>query len=75
MQLGAEDLSGRPAPEAVPHSEFLLRADQVVKAIGQKKPALAALLGLRVNGGFIAVDERFEMRLGIVFALPVRPLP
>lgn len=69
MQLGAEDRSGRPAPEAVPHSEFMVRADQVVKAIGQKKPSLAALLGLRVNGGFIAVDEQFETSVAGVYAI------
>ncbi len=69
MRLGAEDQSGRPAPEPVPHSEFLLPADQVVKAIGQKKPSVATLLRLDVNGGFIAVDERFETSVPGVYAI------
>lgn len=46
MELGAPDASGRPAPRPVPGSEFVLPADQVVKAIGQEKPALAQILGL-----------------------------
>lgn len=69
MQLGAEDHTGRPAPEPVLHSEFMLPADQVVKAIGQKKPGVAALLGLRVTGGFIAVDEGFETSMPGVYAI------
>ena len=36
MQLGAPDASGRPRPEPVPGSEFVLPVDTVVKAIGQK---------------------------------------
>ena len=36
MQLGAPDASGRPRPEPVPGSEFVLPVDTVVKAIGQQ---------------------------------------
>jgi glutamate synthase (NADPH/NADH) small chain len=35
MELGAPDLSGRRAPEPIEGSEFLLRADQVILAVGQ----------------------------------------
>ncbi len=60
VELGALDASGRPAPMPVTGSEFLLPADQIVKAVGQKKPALAALLGLETEMGFIAVDSDFQ---------------
>lgn len=45
MQLGEPDESGRRRPQPVPGSEFALRADTVVKAIGQRvRPEFAALL-------------------------------
>jgi glutamate synthase (NADPH/NADH) small chain len=50
-------------------SEFILPADQIVKAIGQQKPALAALLGLETRKGFIAVDCGFETSLAHVYAI------
>ena len=56
----------RPMHPAVPRrlpvagSEFVLPADQIVKAVGQEKPALAALLGLETKKGFIAVDASFQ---------------
>ena len=45
VELGAPDASGRPSPQPVPGTEFVLAADQIVKAVGQEKPALATLLG------------------------------
>lgn len=60
MILGAADASGRPSPQPVAASEFLLPADQIVKAIGQEKPALAALCQLKTQKGFIQVDANFE---------------
>ena len=36
MRLGEPDASGRRRPEPVPGSEFVLEADTVVKAIGQR---------------------------------------
>ena len=60
MSLGAADASGRPSPQPVAASEFLLPADQIVKAIGQEKPALAALCQLKTQKGFIQVDANFE---------------
>jgi dihydropyrimidine dehydrogenase (NAD+) subunit PreT len=45
MQLGDPDESGRRRPVPVPGSEFSLRADTVVKAIGQRvRPEFAGLL-------------------------------
>lgn len=68
MRLGAPDASGRPAPEPVPGSEFVLPCDQVVKAIGQEKPAVAKLLGLETEKGFIKVNHEFETSLPGVYA-------
>lgn len=68
MALGAADASGRPRPEAVPGSEFVLPCDAVVKAIGQEKPALAAELGLALDGGYVAVDRDLRTSLDRVWA-------
>jgi glutamate synthase (NADPH/NADH) small chain len=69
VELGAPDASGRPAPRAVAGSEFVLPADQIVKAVGQKKPSLIELLGLKAKKGFIAVDSGFETSLPGVYAI------
>ncbi len=37
VELGAPDASGRPAPMPIVDSEFVLHADQIVKAIGQQE--------------------------------------
>jgi dihydropyrimidine dehydrogenase (NAD+) subunit PreT len=68
MRLGAPDSSGRPRPEAVPGSEFILPCDTVISAIGQEKPALAALLELELKGGYIAVSEGLETSIPRVYA-------
>ena len=69
VELGAPDASGRPAPAAVAGTEFVLPADQIVKAVGQERPALAALLGLATEKGFIAVDGEFRTSLDRVYAI------
>ena len=69
VELGAPDASGRPAPVAVEGSEFVLEADQIVKAVGQNKPSVAALLGLDTKKGFIAVDASFETSVSGVYAI------
>ena len=69
VELSALDASGRPAPVPIAGSEFVLEADQIVKAIGQDKPALAKLLGLATTKGFITVDENFQTSLEGVFAI------
>jgi glutamate synthase (NADPH/NADH) small chain len=69
VELGAPDASGRPAPVAVKGSEFVLAADQIVKAVGQEKPTLATLLGMETKKGFIAVDGDFKTSVEGVYAI------
>lgn len=69
MQLGATDASGRAASTPIPGSEFVLKADQIVKAIGQQKPSIATELGLKAENGYIAVDSDFETSIPGVFAI------
>src|ERR1035437_6585346 len=45
VELGAPDASSRPSPTPVKGSEFVLAADQIIKAVGQNKLTLAAQLG------------------------------
>jgi len=66
VELGAPDASGRPSPQPVEGSEFVLASDQIVKAVGQKKPAL---LGLKTNKGFIVVDAAFQTSIVGVYAI------
>ena len=68
MSLGPTDASGRPSPQPISGSEFLLLADQVVKAIGQQKPSLASQLKLKTEKGFIEVTADFETSLPGVYA-------
>lgn len=69
VELGAPDASGRPAPVAVPGSEFVIAGDQIVKAVGQEKPVLATLFGLETRRGFIAVDDRFQTSAPGIYAV------
>lgn len=62
------DHSGRRSSQPVPGSEFILEADQIVKAIGQRKRSLADQLCLATEGGYIQVDEHFETSLAGVYA-------
>ncbi len=68
MRLGGKDASGRLAPQPVDGSHFMIAADQVVKAIGQEKPALVTRLNLKTQKGYIAVDENFQTSIGGVYA-------
>jgi dihydropyrimidine dehydrogenase (NAD+) subunit PreT len=68
MSLGPADASGRPSAQPVAGSEFFLRADQIVKAIGQNKPSLASQLKLKTEKGFIQVNANFETSLPGVYA-------
>lgn len=68
MSLGPADASGRPSPQPLPGSEFLLPADQLVKATGQEKPSLASVLNLKTEKGFIQVSPDFETSLPGVYA-------
>ena len=74
VELGAPDTTGRPAPVVVAESEFVIEADQIVKAVGQVKPnqektGLAAALGLKTEKGYIAVSADFETSLVGVYAI------
>ena len=57
MRLGAPDSSGRPRPEAIPDSNFVLECDMVISAIGQEKhQSLASQLNLETKNGYIVTD-------------------
>lgn len=68
ISLGDPDATGRPSPVPIPGSTMILPADQIVKAIGQHKPSLAAVLNLKTHKGFIVVDENFETSASGIFA-------
>ncbi|HVM74228.1 MAG TPA: NAD(P)-dependent oxidoreductase [Candidatus Saccharimonadales bacterium] len=68
IELGEPDSSGRPTPRPVPESTMFLPADQIVKAIGQHRPSIAALLNLKTEKGFIQVNENFETSFAGIFA-------
>lgn len=68
MSLGVADASGRPRPEPVPGSEFVIPCDTVIAAIGQEKPALAAQLGLALENGYIRVDDGLQTSEPRVYA-------
>jgi glutamate synthase (NADPH/NADH) small chain len=58
MELGAPDDSGRKRPEPIPHSEFLLAADEVVLAVGQNPSEFGSLSDIEITKwGDIVVDE------------------
>ena len=60
MKLGKPDASGRPTPEPIPGSEFVLPCDMIIKSLGQKKPRefVEKKLGLKTDKrGRIVVNE------------------
>ncbi len=68
VELGPPDASGRPAPRPVKGSEFVLAADQIVKAVGQNKQAIV-LPGLKTVNGFVAVDSSFRTSIAGLYAI------
>lgn len=68
MALGAPDSSGRPRPEPIVGSEFVVPCDTIISAIGQEKPALAVELGLELEAGYIRVTEGLQTSLPGVYA-------
>ncbi|MFL6415360.1 MAG: NAD(P)-dependent oxidoreductase [Bryobacteraceae bacterium] len=68
VSLGQADGSGRPAPRPVTGSEFIIPADQIVKAIGQEKWPWAGSVSLATDRGFLRVNEEFETSLPGVYA-------
>jgi glutamate synthase (NADPH/NADH) small chain len=68
MALGQKDVSGRPSPVPVEGSHFVIPADQVVKAIGQEKTSLASRLNLKLERGYIGVDDKLQTNIPGVYA-------
>ena len=61
MRLGEPDAGGRRRPEPVPGSEFVLPADQVIKAIGQEKLIqLYDAIGVEHTGGYVTTDPELR---------------
>ncbi|MBI4217146.1 MAG: FAD-dependent oxidoreductase [Chloroflexi bacterium] len=57
MRLGAPDDSGRPRPEPMPGSEYVMEVDSVIAAIGQMPEDLAEM-GIKVGrGNQVEVNE------------------
>ncbi len=72
MKLGAPDASGRPAPEPIPGSEFVLSCDAIIATIGQV-PDIASLgeqLGIETTkwGTFKVDGVTLETNVPGVFA-------
>jgi glutamate synthase (NADPH/NADH) small chain len=60
VRTESEDPASRQSPvRTVPGSEFVIRADMIVKALGQEAllEMLRALPGLRLDGGKVVVDR------------------
>ena len=59
MQLGEPDASGRRRPHEIPGSDFVLPADTVVLAIGQRPRAelLSWIDGIELDGGRVSIDS------------------
>jgi glutamate synthase (NADPH/NADH) small chain len=59
VRRGPPDASGRRRPTPVPGTEFDLRADTVVKAVGQRpRPELSGRFGgFALDGGKVVVDD------------------
>src|SRR3970282_1552709 len=63
MRLGAPDAHGRPRPEPVPGSEFVLDVDMVIAATGQEKQRewLMRIDGLQLHADRVVVDGESGM--------------
>jgi glutamate synthase (NADPH/NADH) small chain len=68
VELGLPDSSGRRAPQTIPGAESTIQTDEIVKAIGQEKPALAIRLSLATERGYIRVSDELETSIAGVFA-------
>ena len=68
-QLGEPGADGRRRPEPVPGSEFVLPADQVIRAIGQEKLlSLFEALGVETEHGYVRTDDELRSSNPKVFA-------
>lgn len=65
MHLGVADASGRQTPQPIEGSEFQLKADMVIKALGFDPEDVPALFGEKrldvTRWGTLVVDERTSM--------------
>ncbi len=69
MRLGKPDQSGRPRPEPIEGSEFVLEVDTVIKAIGQRPHTdLFAALGVEMRGSIVKVDAEMRTSQPKIFA-------
>lgn len=69
MRLGPPDASGRPRPEPIPGSEFVVEADMVIKAIGQKPLLeLFGAFGVEMKGSVVKIDDEMRTSVPGVFA-------
>jgi ferredoxin len=69
MRAGPPDASGRPRPEPVPGSEFVVEADTVIKAIGQKPYRdLFGALGVEMDGNLVRADQDMRTSAPGLFA-------
>jgi len=70
-KLGAPDATGRPRPEPIPGSEFVIEVDTVLAAVGEEPtpPFSSGYCGIELNkDGTIKVDEMFRTTREGVFA-------
>jgi len=68
MRLGRKDASGRPAPAAIPGSEFTLDCDTVIAAVGQVSSGSELSLATGDKGN-VTIDDNFATNLHGVFAV------
>lgn len=69
MRLGAPDASGRGRPEPIPGSEFVVEADTVIKAIGQKPHTdLFRALGVSMQGSVVQIDHDMKTTVPGLYA-------
>jgi dihydropyrimidine dehydrogenase (NAD+) subunit PreT len=68
VEGGLECLRVEPGLVPIPGSNFLIPADRIIKAIGQQKTSIAALLGLETERGFIKVDGQLRTNVPRIYA-------
>ncbi|RLF14803.1 MAG: glutamate synthase, partial [Thermoprotei archaeon] len=71
VRLGAPDETGRPKPELIPGSDFIMKFDTVILAIGEvaTPPFISDYKGIKVmSDGRIQVDNKYRTTKEGVFA-------
>jgi len=69
MELGEAGADGRRRPEPTEGSEWVLKCDHVIKAIGQEKlRGLHEAFGLETEKGYIKTDEQLRTSNSKIFA-------